>query len=51
MSQAIKNINVSAKNKINVSSEMKVLLEIIYKANKEIYKNISIFTRISSLFI
>jgi hypothetical protein len=51
MSQAIKNINVSAQNKIDVRSEMKVLLEIIYKANKELYKNISIFTRISSLFI
>ena len=51
MGQAIKSINVSTKNKINVSSEMKVLLEMIYKANKEIYKNISVFTRISSLFI
>ena len=51
MGQAIKSINVSTKNKINFSSEMKVLLEMIYKANKEIYKNISVFTRISSLFI
>jgi hypothetical protein len=51
MSQAIKSINVSTKNKINISSEMKVIMDLIHKANKELYKNITIFTRISSLFI
>jgi hypothetical protein len=49
MSQAIKNMIVSTKN--NNNSEIKVVMDLIHKANKELYKNISIFTRISSLFM
>ena len=51
MSQAIKNIKVSAKNKININNEMKVILELIHKVNKDFYKKINIFTRVSGLLI
>ena len=51
MSKAIKNMNVSTKNKKNNNSEIKIVKDLIRKANKELYKNFSVFTRISSLFI